>query len=154
MAYADGALHCAACGRFTWDIIRRARPGRAIVLTTHSMEEADLLADDIAIMAAGRLVAQGSPLELKARYGVGYTLTLVKGGGPDRRARLMHTNLLDISVASSMKLGSSPAKMHKFVSNFILIRLVSCPCVFPGLLLGCRFLACFGLTQLSFSSTL
>lgn len=42
------------------------------------MEEADLLADRIAIMAAGRLVAQGTPLDLKARYGVGYTLTIVK----------------------------------------------------------------------------
>ncbi len=64
--------------RFTWEVIRRSRAGRAIVLTTHSMEEADLLADRIAIMAAGRLVAQGTPLDLKARYGVGYTLTVVK----------------------------------------------------------------------------
>ena len=69
--------------RFTWDVIRRAKSGRAIVLTTHSMEEADLLADDIAIMAAGRLAAHGGPLELKARYGVGYTLTLVRRS-PDR----------------------------------------------------------------------
>jgi hypothetical protein len=48
-----------------------------IVLTTHSMEEADLLCDDIHIMAEGRLAASGSPLSLKARYGVGYTLTVV-----------------------------------------------------------------------------
>lgn len=48
-----------------------------IVLTTHSMEEADLLCDDIHVMAEGRLAASGSPLSLKARYGVGYTLTVV-----------------------------------------------------------------------------
>lgn len=48
-----------------------------IVLTTHSMEEADLLCDDIHIMAEGRLAASGSPLSLKARYGVGYTFTVV-----------------------------------------------------------------------------
>jgi hypothetical protein len=41
------------------------------------MEEADLLCDDIHIMAEGRLAASGSPLSLKARYGVGYTLTVV-----------------------------------------------------------------------------
>ncbi len=64
--------------RFTWEVVRRNRAGRAIVLTTHSMEEADLLADSIAIMAAGRLVAEGTPVELKARYSVGYTLSVVK----------------------------------------------------------------------------
>lgn len=64
-------------------MIRQNRAGRAIVLTTHSMEEADLLADSIAIMAAGRLVAAGTPLDLKARYGVGYTLTIVKQRAPE-----------------------------------------------------------------------
>jgi hypothetical protein len=42
------------------------------------MEEADLIADRIAIMACGRLVAEGTPLDLKSRYGVGYTLTVLK----------------------------------------------------------------------------
>lgn len=64
--------------RFTWDVVRRNRAARAIVLTTHSMEEADLLADSIAIMAAGRVVAEGTPHDLKSRYGVGYTLSVVK----------------------------------------------------------------------------
>ena len=72
-----------AARRSTWEVIRRNRAGRAIVLTTHSMEEADLLADRIAIMAAGRLVAEGTPLDLKARYGVGYTLTIVKQRAPE-----------------------------------------------------------------------
>ncbi len=67
----------ASC-RFTWDVIRRNRAGRAIVLTTHSMEEADLLADHIAIMANGHIVAEGTSMDLKSRYGVGYTLTLAK----------------------------------------------------------------------------
>ncbi|KAK9842270.1 hypothetical protein WJX81_003820 [Elliptochloris bilobata] len=57
--------------RFTWEVIRRQRPGRAVVLTTHSMEEADMLADRIAILAAGRLAAEGSGLDLKARFGAG-----------------------------------------------------------------------------------
>lgn len=37
--------------RYVWDIIQEAKIGRAIVLTTHSMEEADILGDRIAIMA-------------------------------------------------------------------------------------------------------
>ena len=60
-----------ASRRFTWDIIRRHKADRAIVLTTHSMEEADILCDRIAIMADGRLAAVGSSLDLKTRYGVG-----------------------------------------------------------------------------------
>ena len=43
-----------------------------------SMEEADVLADRIAILAAGRLAALGSAMDLKARFGVGYTLTLAR----------------------------------------------------------------------------
>lgn len=55
-----------------WDIITAAKPGRAIVLTTHSMEEADVLGGRIAIMARGRIRAMGSSLRLKQKYGSGY----------------------------------------------------------------------------------
>ena len=47
------------------------------------MEEADLLADHIAIMAHGRIAAEGTPLDLKSRYGVGYTLTLARQRADD-----------------------------------------------------------------------
>ena len=66
-----------AC-RFTWEVIKRNRAGHAIILTTHSMEEADMLCDRIAIMAEGRLAAGGTPMDLKQRFGVGYRLTVVK----------------------------------------------------------------------------
>lgn len=66
--------------RFTWNVIRQYRENRCIVLTTHFMDEADLLGDRIAIMAAGRLRCAGSPLFLKKYYGVGYQLTVIKKG--------------------------------------------------------------------------
>lgn len=51
--------------RNMWDIIRTINAqGRTIVLTTHSMEEAERLCDDIAIMDKGRLIARGSPSSL------------------------------------------------------------------------------------------
>ncbi len=74
--------------RFTWDIIRSRRSSAipesgqpppshpAVILTTHSMEEAEALADDVVVMADGRVAAQGSILELKQRFGAGYTLSL------------------------------------------------------------------------------
>lgn len=49
-----------------------------MILTTHFMDEADVLADRIAIMAAGRLQCVGTPYFLKKHYGVGYKLTIVK----------------------------------------------------------------------------
>lgn len=50
-----------------------------MILTTHFMDEADVLGDRVAIMAQGRLQCVGSPYFLKHHYGVGYTLVIVKG---------------------------------------------------------------------------
>ncbi|MCM2577593.1 ABC transporter ATP-binding protein [Streptomyces meridianus] len=52
--------------RATWDLVREMRAdGVACVLTTHSMEEAEELSDDVAIIDGGRVIAQGSPEELR-----------------------------------------------------------------------------------------
>lgn len=64
--------------RLTWQLIKKIKKGRIVLLTTHSMDEADELGDRIAIMANGSLRCSGSSLFLKHHYGVGYTLTLVK----------------------------------------------------------------------------
>ena len=48
-----------------------------IVLTTHSMEEADILGDKVAIMSAGQLQALGTSLHLKNKYGGGFRLSLL-----------------------------------------------------------------------------
>ena len=58
--------------RYVWDIIQDAKKGRAIVLTTHSMEEADILGDRIAIMARGKIRAIGTSVRLKQKFGAGY----------------------------------------------------------------------------------
>ncbi|OWZ23178.1 ABC transporter [Phytophthora megakarya] len=64
--------------RSTWELIQRNRVGRVVILTTHFMDEADILGDRIAIMAEGKLQCAGSSLFLKKRYGVGYRLSFVK----------------------------------------------------------------------------
>ncbi|EHH23651.1 hypothetical protein EGK_07162 [Macaca mulatta] len=72
--------------RAIWDLILKYKPGRTILLSTHHMDEADLLGDRIAIISHGKLKCCGSPLFLKGTYGDGYRLTLVKrpaeSGGP------------------------------------------------------------------------
>ena len=51
---------------------------RTIILSTHYMDEAELLGDRIAIISQGKLCCCGSPLYLKAKLGTGYYLTVVK----------------------------------------------------------------------------
>ena len=58
--------------RHVWDIIQETKKGRAIILTTHSMEEADILSDRIGIMAKGRLRCIGTSIRLKSRFGTGF----------------------------------------------------------------------------------
>ena len=53
--------------RSIWDLLTKYKEGRTILLTTHFMDEADLLGDRIAIINNGRLVTVGSSLFL--RYG-------------------------------------------------------------------------------------
>ncbi|ETO31060.1 ATP-binding cassette sub-family A member 3 isoform 2, partial [Reticulomyxa filosa] len=62
--------------RTTWNLIQKVKKDRAIVLTTHFMDEADILGDRIAIMSTGVVRCCGSPLFLKQKFGVGYTFVV------------------------------------------------------------------------------
>ena len=67
--------------RKLWNMLKKYKQDRIIILTTHYMDEADILGDRIGIMNEGELVCIGSPLFLKSRFGTGYTLTVVKSNG-------------------------------------------------------------------------
>eukprot|EP01099_Mayorella_cantabrigiensis_P008065 TRINITY_DN7427_c0_g1_i1.p1 TRINITY_DN7427_c0_g1~~TRINITY_DN7427_c0_g1_i1.p1 ORF type:complete len:285 (+),score=50.59 TRINITY_DN7427_c0_g1_i1:164-1018(+) len=62
--------------RQVWEIIKEAKKGRTIVLTTHSMEEADVLGDRIGIFGKGRLRCIGTTLHLKNKFGAGYRVVI------------------------------------------------------------------------------
>jgi len=63
--------------RFLWDVISDIRRrGHAIVLTSHSMEECEVLCTRLTIMVDGQFQCLGTPMQLKAKYGGGYTLTV------------------------------------------------------------------------------
>ncbi|KAI8528925.1 hypothetical protein RHMOL_Rhmol12G0185900 [Rhododendron molle] len=66
--------------RHVWDIIENAKKGRAIILTTHSMEEADILSDRIGIMAKGRLRCIGTSIRLKSKFGTGFVANISFSG--------------------------------------------------------------------------
>jgi ABC-2 type transport system ATP-binding protein len=65
--------------RNLWHIIESVKDqGKTVILTTHYMEEAQYLCDEIAIMDYGKIIAQGSPPDLIARHCAGETIVLPK----------------------------------------------------------------------------
>ncbi|XP_070070594.1 phospholipid-transporting ATPase ABCA3 isoform X1 [Drosophila takahashii] len=96
------ALCCALCGnakvvicdepssgidaagrRGLWDLLQSEKEGRTILLTTHYMDEADVLGDRIAILAEGSLQCQGTSFYLKKKFGTGYQLVCITKVGCD-----------------------------------------------------------------------
>ena len=68
-----------------WDILKKYKKDKVIILTTHYMEEAEVLGDRIGIMTLGSLKCVGSPLFLKGRFGVGYNVTMVLNENADTK---------------------------------------------------------------------
>ncbi|XP_071052864.1 phospholipid-transporting ATPase ABCA3-like [Onthophagus taurus] len=67
-----------AARRSVWDLLHQQKSERTILLSTHFMDEADVLGDRIAIMAGGQLQCCGTSFFLKKKYGAGYYLVMEK----------------------------------------------------------------------------
>lgn len=65
-----------ASRKMLWDAVTKAKEDKAVILTTHSMEEAEHLCDRIGIFVDGTFQCLGSPDELKDRYGGTYVFTM------------------------------------------------------------------------------
>jgi len=61
-----------------WEMLKRFKEDWIMILTTHFMEEADILGDWIAIMVNGDAECCGTSMYLKNKFGVGYNLTIEK----------------------------------------------------------------------------
>jgi len=87
-----------AARHHAWELIARLRElGTTILLTTHYLEEAERLADRVAVLRAGRLVAWGTPGELEDRCGLPSRLSfrLPAGLTADRLPELSGTRTVD-----------------------------------------------------------
>jgi ABC-type multidrug transport system ATPase subunit len=73
--------------RVLWNLISSTMAHRSVILTTHSMEEAESLSNTITIMASGRLRCYGSSLHLKQRYGKGLQIEIQCKEGGDEAAK-------------------------------------------------------------------
>jgi len=65
-----------------WEVLQEIRQNRFVVLTTHSMEEAEQLADTIGVLEAGRLIALGTLDELRNRLRYNYSVKLLSVPAP------------------------------------------------------------------------
>ncbi len=85
--------------RAVWEVIRKLKnEGRTVMLTTHYLEEAEELADRVAIMNHGKIVAMGTADEIESKYGSGQRM-IVKGG--DDLLRFLKENTkLEVAAGS------------------------------------------------------
>ena len=89
-----------------WDIVRvLVAEGTTVLLTTQYLDEADQLADRIAIIDHGRVIAEGTPGALKARLGAGTLHVRVH----DPARRVAAADVLARVLGDAVDLGSDPA---------------------------------------------
>lgn len=65
-----------AARRRIWRLIDQHRIGRTVLLSTHHLDEADMLSDTVVVMHKGKILCTGSPLSLKMTHGRGYRLNV------------------------------------------------------------------------------
>jgi len=108
--------------RHVWDIVEAAKKNRAIILTTHSMEEADILGDRIAIMARGSLRCIGSSLRLKNKFGAGYCISVNVLPSSNKSAASLHVASRAAKVKDffKAKLGLEPSDETKAYVQFLI----------------------------------
>ena len=92
--------------RHVWSFIENFKRGRVIILTTHSMEEADVLGDRISIMAHGRLRALGNSIRLKSKFGGGYRVSLVTRTEDSAKLKQLMENIISEATLEDDSAGS------------------------------------------------
>jgi len=106
--------------RVVWGTIQKLKKGKVVILTTHSMEEADLLGDRIAIMANGKIKCIGTSLHLKNKFGLGYRLNFSSKQGESNavkeavQAKIPEVVLL-FESGNNITYGISGSKLEKLV---------------------------------------
>ena len=118
-----------ASRRRVWNVLldgKASNPERVTLLTTHFLDEADVLGDRIGILAHGRLACLGSSLFLKRRLGVGYHVTVVsasqeEGGQPTPLGPVVDfikSRAADASMALDYERGANETETFKGELHF------------------------------------
>ena len=106
--------------REVWDVIRKLKlRNKTVILTTHYMEEAEILSDRVAIMDQGGFIAMGTPRQIIDKYGSGSTC-LVKSANDAAR-----TLVASAGMSSEFKNGDLWVKLEDKGSLAKLVNLLS-----------------------------
>lgn len=106
--------------RQMWDLLQSEKQGRTVLLTTHFMDEADVLGDRIAIMGAGEVKCYGTSFFLKKKFGSGYILTCVKTDMCDSSnvSRLLRKYIPNIQIQQEIGAELSYQLPDEYTSKF------------------------------------
>lgn len=97
-----------AVRQLLWDkILELKKNGTTILLTTHYMDEAELLCDRIAIMDSGAIQAESSPKDLVAKYNLGYVAMFENPDDRTKLTRIDVKSLLEIPMHAAAR-GAEP----------------------------------------------
>lgn len=89
--------------RQVWSLIQKLKKDKSIILTTHAMEEADVLSDRIMVINQGLKKCLGTSLNLKNTFGEGYKLSLIVGNKNSKKIQ----DYIKTLIPSSKLLDSS-----------------------------------------------
>ncbi|MGI9249477.1 MAG: ABC transporter ATP-binding protein [Woeseiaceae bacterium] len=104
-----------------WDLVQSLRAqGSSIVLTTHYMDEAQVLCDEIAIMDAGKIITQGAPDELLQQHYEGLIIELPIADLIDELKGIEHTVYENLGVVEvvTADVSASLQQLSPHVANF------------------------------------
>jgi ABC-type multidrug transport system ATPase subunit len=93
-----------ASKRSLWNVIAKAKGNKSIILTTHSMEEAEVLCDRIGVMSMGEVQCIGTASSLKHKYGIGYTFFISIRNQTDKGRIMVENLILQLFPKSGLRL--------------------------------------------------
>ncbi|XP_066903690.1 phospholipid-transporting ATPase ABCA1 isoform X2 [Halyomorpha halys] len=102
--------------RSIWELLLKYKTNRTVILTTHYMDEADLLGDRIAIIANGKVQCCGSSVFLKNKYGSGYHLTVEI---PPHSSKLPPTTQFDLNGDITGAYDPLVIGLTKYIQNIV-----------------------------------
>ena len=94
-----------------WDILLSLKKNKEMItiLTTHHLEEAEILSDSISVLSFGEIIVQGTVEEIKKKFGVGYQIEIF----PDSELENFKEDLVNISDLMKNKYGEKMVKYSK-----------------------------------------
>ncbi|MEE9585768.1 MAG: ABC transporter ATP-binding protein [Nitrososphaerales archaeon] len=94
--------------RGVWEVIQGLKKsGKTVFLTTHYMDEVETLADNVAVILSGKIIAEGTPRRLISKYG-GHQILVVEGGG-ESTYKVLKNRMKDVELEPN---GDVLAKIH------------------------------------------